>query len=364
MDLQEELKGLSRKGFSLLATPTTIKCNCRVPDPYTPGKTTPRKVNLHLAPTLENATEAYERMKRLRQELQDGSYNPENWTGFALNRGAKGQAHRLSFKDLAAKLEARYDRQYPDLPKNHKTIWGKKYRAAIELLASMGGDASEDRLCDAIQRIRALSTRKSTASLYSTLLKEERIKWDIEAIRIAGKGYVRSALRERDIPDESLIQHYMEKMNAPHWRLMYGLCWLCGIRPHEIVGAQIEKQNDRHVVLVPDNTKTGYRECWPFPYGEFKRLKLHQKANQVWPTQAKDSVATAFAQYMSRNGVPFSAYNLRHAYALRHLQHGTPIERSAKLMGHTVKEHEATYQRWLTKSRMKAMHAQVAAQYD
>jgi integrase len=50
-----------------------------------------------------------------------------------------------------------------------------------------------------------------------------------------------------------------------------------------------------------------------------------------------------------RYEVPFSPYDLRHAWAVRTILMGLPDTVSARMMGHSVAIHNRTYHRWITR---------------
>ena len=55
-------------------------------------------------------------------------------------------------------------------------------------------------------------------------------------------------------------------------------------------------------------------------------------------------VTTQFRRYK----IPFSPYDLRHAWAVRTILMGLPDTVAARMMGHSVQVHNRTYHRWMT----------------
>jgi len=49
-----------------------------------------------------------------------------------------------------------------------------------------------------------------------------------------------------------------------------------------------------------------------------------------------------------RYHIPFSPYNLRHAWAVRTIHFGLPDAIAAQMMGHSVAIHTQTYHRWIS----------------
>ncbi|MEP0928568.1 MULTISPECIES: hypothetical protein [Cyanophyceae] len=61
-------------------------------------------------------------------------------------------------------------------------------------------------------------------------------------------------------------------------------------------------------------------------------------------------VAIQFQRYE----VPFSPYDLRHAWAVRTIHFGLPDTVAARIMGHSVAIHNRTYHRWITHRDQRA----------
>jgi integrase len=63
-----------------------------------------------------------------------------------------------------------------------------------------------------------------------------------------------------------------------------------------------------------------------------------------------------------RYGIPFSPYNLRHAWAVRTIHFGLPDTVAAKMMGHSVAVHTRTYHQWITaRDQQQAVNAALSA---
>lgn len=327
-------------------------------DPAIKKQTT---VSLQLKATPENIRPAADLARRLDSQLTSGEFQWESWTQ---ELAGKPEGTLPTFPELIAGVEALYGRKYPELPRDCRTIWGKRYLPAIRVLEGRRGACSEAALCRIVREIESPSSRSSTASILRQAVVHLGIPFDRDRISEAGKGYTRRIVTPRDIPTDEVIESYIDQIELPHWRWMYGMLWLFGIRPHEIVGAELGQRNGKYVLLVQDQTKTGARESWAYPDCKVEAYGL-QKPHP--PRHGKYTVAQAARDYLrgprrdGRGGynpplLPFPLYALRHAYAIRLLVNGWPAEVGAKLMGHSVKEHNETYQRWVNKQHMAAMH--------
>jgi len=54
------------------------------------------------------------------------------------------------------------------------------------------------------------------------------------------------------------------------------------------------------------------------------------------------------AQQFFKRNVPFHAYDLRHAWAVRTLKMGLDVTLASQQMGHSVAIHSDTYHRWIS----------------
>lgn len=280
----------------------------------------------------------------------------------AVQRGGSGP----DFEALAAAVEALYGRKYPGLPRSSTTAWGKKYAPVLKLLATATGPVTDARLAALLRSVPSPSSRKSSASILRQAVVQLGWPLDRQSISEAGSGYGRREISPRDIPSDETIESYIDQIELPHWRWLYGMVWLFGIRPHEITGAELERRDGRYVLHIDEDTKTGARESWAFPDSKVEQYGLQHVHR---PPQDKFHVTTTANLYLcsaksdGRGGrrrprLPFSLYNLRHAYAIRLLVAGWPAELGARLMGHSVQQHTETYQRWVNQQHMKAMHSQ------
>ena len=60
-------------------------------------------------------------------------------------------------------------------------------------------------------------------------------------------------------------------------------------------------------------------------------------------------------------GIKYSAYAVRHQWAIHSIKKGTNIRLAARSLGHTVSEHESTYLTWITERETEdAMLQEVA----
>jgi integrase len=105
-------------------------------------------------------------------------------------------------------------------------------------------------------------------------------------------------------------------------------------------------------ITVLEMTKTGLHDVWPFYPEWVERFRLRQghlpPINTDLTQTTLQRVGQQVALQFKRYGVPFSPYDLRHAWAVRTIHFGLPDTVAARMMGHSVAIHTRTYHRWIT----------------
>lgn len=157
-------------------------------------------------------------------------------------------------------------------------------------------------------------------------------------------NYSPSQVSPRNLPDDATIARCRETITNKSWQWVYGMMATYGLRNHECFKLDLEAFP---VVRILDDTKTGTREVWPcFPeWTEQWNLK-----NRILPPiqldRSNDKIGHSVTAYLSPK-LPFTPYDLRHAWAVRTLEFGWPDALSAQQMGHSLEVHNRTYQRWI-----------------
>ena len=136
-------------------------------------------------------------------------------------------------------------------------------------------------------------------------------------------------------------------------RSVYGVMAAFGLRNHEVFFCDYsDLAQGTQQVRVLSSTKTGSHDVWAFHPEWVDQLDLR---SLVLPDVATDLNTTTLqrvgqrvtAQFR-RYGVPFSPYDLRHAWAVRTIHMGLSDSVAAKMMGHSVTVHTRTYHQWIT----------------
>ncbi|WP_242041206.1 site-specific integrase [Leptolyngbya sp. FACHB-261] len=171
----------------------------------------------------------------------------------------------------------------------------------------------------------------------------------------SGLGYQHPS--PRNLPDDQLIIEWFERIPNPQWRFVYGLMAAYGLRNHEVFFCDFAELRNAAVanptVQVLTTTKTGEHEVWPF-YPEW--VEQFQLRSGCLPPVKTDLTRTTLQQVgatvtrqFRRYDLPFSPYDLRHAWAVRTIHFGLSDTVAARMMGHSVAIHTRTYHRWLAR---------------
>ncbi|MEM8546062.1 MAG: site-specific integrase, partial [Cyanobacteria bacterium P01_H01_bin.119] len=176
--------------------------------------------------------------------------------------------------------------------------------------------------------------------------------------------------QQRQLPtDEQILAGYRQIPN-PAWRFVYGVMATYGLRNHEVFfcdyGALVGGEKSG-AIAVQETTKTGFHEVWPFYPEWVDQFNLRNitlppvniDLSQTTLQRVGQQVSTQFRRYQ----LPFSPYDLRHAWAVRTIHMGLPDTVSARMMGHSVAVHNRTYHRWITRrDQQKAVDAALRTQ--
>lgn len=201
---------------------------------------------------------------------------------------------------------------------------------------------------------RDTRNRLETASKLQELANFAGVKVDL--LKFKG-NYGASKVQHRDIPSDELIAECWAKIPNPQWQWMYGIMAACGLRDHECFFCE---WTDSGLQVLKG--KTGPRLVFQPLYPEWvaawdlKEINLPfiQNVEQIYEEgRLGDKVARQFRRYK----IPFTPYDLRHAFGIRaSVTFDLPPTTAAALMGHSPEIHLQRYHR-----HIKLKHNQEAA---
>ena len=153
-----------------------------------------------------------------------------------------------------------------------------------------------------------------------------------------------------NVPEDLEIIDWIAKIQAsdPEFAWALGMMACYGLRDHELDNCEFIDL--KHRLKVPDETKTGFRVVVPLERDWVALFELRSERRRVKTSTAPDATAQWLFRRRRKHGFPFVPYSLRHAYAGRLWRVGgsnLDVFTAARLMGHSVAEHEKTYREWI-----------------
>lgn len=166
-------------------------------------------------------------------------------------------------------------------------------------------------------------------------------------------NYSPARVAPRDLPTDVAIVEARNNVQNPAWQWVFGMMATYGLRNHEVFHVDLSAFPR---VKVREGTKTGAREVWPC-YPEW--AEEWGLVNAVLPPvdleRSNQKIGHSVSKYLSPR-LDFVPYDLRHAWAIRTLLFGWPVELSARQMGHSVDVHTRTYQRWISSQQIESVY--------
>lgn len=223
--------------------------------------------------------------------------------------------------------------------------WDKEYRLTFARLDPEEALSGELILKVITSTKPDTRTRKRFCMALGQLAKFAGIELDVG--RLSGSYSGSRTTNTRELPEDELIVEVRNGITNPAWQWVYGVLAVYGLRPHEAFNLDLKRLAAKDKVLSVLDGKTGARRVWPFPLSWWEEWEL-------WDTKMPSVVAESNSEYGYRvqqffkRNVPFHAYDLRHAWAVRTLRVGLDVTLASQQMGHSVAIHSDTYHRWIS----------------
>ena len=173
-------------------------------------------------------------------------------------------------------------------------------------------------------------------------------------------GYGIHESKFRELPSDEEIINSFQLIPNQKWKFVFGLMATYGLRNHEVFFCDLSclKKNRDKILRVFPNTKTGEHQVWPFHPEWVSLFELDQTTDtsNLLPNIKTDLKNTTLqhigrrvSEQFRRYKIPFTPYDLRHAWAVRTILIDLPNTVAAKMMGHSVSIHTKTYHHWITR---------------
>ncbi len=199
----------------------------------------------------------------------------------------------------------------------------------------------------ALMHDRISRTDPNTRNRLETCRKLQKLadfaKLDADFLELEG-NYGPSKVKDRDVPSDEVITAQWGKIKNPGWRWVYGIMAAFGLRDHEVFFCEWTDEG-----LQVLKGKTGPRLVFQALYPEWVdewglRDITRPKIQDPDDLYAKQQLGTKVARAFNRQGVPFTPYDLRHAFGIRaSVTFELPVTTAAALMGHSPKVHLERY---------------------
>ena len=267
---------------------------------------------------------------------------------------------RLSQMDLAEKIAAFEHHFFEEKDgASVKTTWGKAYAPYLRKLEAIAQSHTQlslaEAICATIQATELNSrSRQVCCTALVALAEFLHVELPDELKKLWG-NYSPNHTQMRSLPTDLQIIDTFHQIKNPTWQFVYGIMATYGLRNHEVFFCDYSAlaQDPSAMIEVLSTTKTGNHEVWPFFPEWVEQFNLRQgklpkvtiDLSQTTLQRIGQLVTNQFRRYQ----IPFSPYDLRHAWAVRTIHFGLPDTVAARMMGHSVAIHTRTYHRWITR---------------
>ncbi|MDJ0674381.1 MAG: site-specific integrase [Calothrix sp. MO_167.B42] len=226
--------------------------------------------------------------------------------------------------------------------------WRKDYLATFRKL-----NWSQSLTAAAIEQV-VLSTvpdsrvRQRCCLCFKALAKFAGIEMDLS--QWAG-SYSPKLVKPRNIPGDELIAREINAITYPRWKWCVAMLATYGLRNHELFHLNYDDIAEGECIITVHRGKTGFRRVYPiYPewFARFELPKVVLPRRRSDGKHSNDGLGKTVSQAFRRMELPFTAYDLRHAWAIRSLMFGLDVSLAAQMMGHSLKVHHDTYHHWIS----------------
>jgi integrase len=320
-------------------------------------KPTQQRLSLALPATPAGLKQAEQTVKVIAAQLIQNTFD---WRNYADGAGWG----RLDQMGLAQQVEAFKHQFFADSarvshPASTKTTWEGAYAPYLRKLEAIAQANPQLSFVEAIYAtVRATDDHSRSRQLCCTTLGAFadflKVELPIDLKTFWGR-YGVSQTQARELPSDELIVSTWATIPNPSWQFVYAVMATYGLRNHEVFFCDFSallQGNSEATIRVLNTTKTGTHDVWPFYPEWVESFNLRSLQLPTIQTDLSQTTLQRIGQRVTsqfrRYDLPFSPYNLRHAWAVRTIHFGLPDTVAARMMGHSVAVHNRTYHQWLT----------------
>lgn len=265
-------------------------------------------------------------------------------------RGSRGDV--LIVRDAIASFKAHYEETHSLRASTWKNQWAKVFK----YLPQDAPLTDELLIKETLAKARDTRLRLETARKLQHLADFHKIEVDL--LQYKG-GYGASKVQARQLPSDEEIASWYYRIPNRRWQWVYGILAATGMRPHEAFFCDWQDGK-----LEIRQGKTGARTVLEFFYpewiDEWNLREIRLPAINAQSAYENNTLGAKVTRQFKRYGVPFEAYELRHAAAVRmSVVFGLQMTVAARIMGHSVQEHTRTYHRHLNRAEEERAIARV-----
>ena len=363
LDINQDLES---KGITLRIEKRGKFLNIRgsLPDKKSQNLSKIQRISLRLPHNINGLEEAKKAIELIDFQLKKNQFCWSHW--IKLKAITSPKSKKIEVKNEIERFKKKF---FSDTSKSKSTsgmisTWQSAYKPYMNRLIGVSQkstlELNEKLLLEILLSYKENSrSRQQCGIALSALARHIKLELPENWKRLqSGYGIHESNFRE--LPsDEEIINSYHSIAN-PKWRFVFGLMATYGLRNHEVFFSDLSclKKNGDKILRVFPNTKTGEHQVWPFHPEWVGLFELDNKTDisDLLPRIKKDLKETTLqhigrrvSEQFRRYKIPFTPYDLRHAWAVRTILIGLPNTVAAKMMGHSVSIHTKTYHHWITR---------------
>ena len=303
------------------------------------------KVTLQLPDDAFGRRQAAKLLKRAEKDLKRGAWD---WSEWVVNSKRWVNQHDCTRKPSTWReaINALYKKKVT-LGRLKESSWYVNYYGTLKLMP-MAEEVTTESIAEQMQKY---DRRQSVYKKLWYLMKDIAQLTGVEFPEIGIPLYSRSQT-VYNIPEDDYIIAWVKAAPEPY-RWFYGMMATYGLRPHECMECRLVEGNGTLLVQVDNETKTGYRTVVPNPIEWVEEFDLRNRTEMPESNRdsnRRDACSVWLNSQRRRMKIGYRCYMLRHAFAGRLWREGgseLDITAAAKVMGHSSKEHERTYRRWI-----------------
>lgn len=317
-----------------------------------------QRLSLGLPATTAGLKQAEQEAKVIAAQLIQKNFD---WRSY-VNLPGWGRLQTLALPDQIQAFEQQFLSQPERVKKlaSTKTTWSSAYAPYLRKLQAIAESHPSWTLPEAIYAtVQATEEHTRSRQICCTALAAFAEFLNVELptdLKEFWGGYSPSQTQARELPSDELIVKAFEQIPNPAWRFVYGIMATYGLRNHEVFFcdyASLLQGDPEASIRVLPTTKTGSHEVWPFFPEWVEQFDLRNVCLPAVTTDLQRTTLQRIGQQVTgqfrRYGLPFSPYDLRHAWAVRTIHFGLPDAVAARMMGHSIAVHTRTYHQWMTR---------------